>query len=177
MAPSPFTSCHFEKEGAKNKTPEADPYQELKALSRQRMRLIWEMAQLGGPLEDEDARLVKAMREHREYVDLWSRLDDLPDEEIERDGVNPIMHVTIHQTIENQIAGGEPQAVRQVVEALMQQGLSRHEAIHRVGSVLAEEIWHILKDKRPFDEPGYVRKLRRLVKKPRKSRRGRRSKR
>ena len=82
-----------------------DVYRDVKALTRQRIRLIWEKAQLGEPLSDEDARLVEAMREHSEYADLWGRLDDLTDAQIERDGTNPILHVTIHQTIENQIAG------------------------------------------------------------------------
>ena len=63
----------------------------------------------------------------------------------------------------NQLADGTPEEARQVVEALMRQGLSRHEAIHRVGRVLSDEIFHILKDDRPFDEQDYVRKLRRLV--------------
>jgi hypothetical protein len=47
----------------------------------------------------------------------------------------------------------------------MRRGLSRHEAIHRVGTVLSDEIWHILKDKRPFDEQGVALQLRRLVEK------------
>jgi hypothetical protein len=138
-------------------------YGEMKSLTRRRTRLIWEKAQLGGELSDEDARLVEAMREHPEYADLWGHLDELSDEQIERDGTNPIMHIVIHSTIENQIAGGQPVETRQIVEALMQQGLSRHEAIHRVGSVLAEEIYSILKDKREYDRAGFVRKLRLLV--------------
>ncbi|HET7091552.1 MAG TPA: DUF1841 family protein [Anaerolineae bacterium] len=145
-------------------SPTQDVYRELKALTRQRIRLIWEKAQLGGSLSDEDAHLVEAMREHSEYTDLWGQLDHLSDEQIERDGTNPILHVIIHQTIENQIAGGEPEQTGRTVEALMRQALSRHEAIHRVGEVLAGEIWHILKEDRPFDEAGFVRKLRRLAK-------------
>lgn len=142
-----------------------DPYREMKALTRRRIRLVWEIALLGGHLEDEDARLVQAMRDHPEYADLWGRLDELSDEQIERDGTNPIMHVHIHQLIENQIAGGEPKEVGQTVEELMRRGLSRHEAIHRVGTVLSAEIWHVLKDNRPFDEQGVARKLQRLVEK------------
>jgi len=150
-----------------------DPYQEMKALSRRRLRLIWEMARLGGSIKDDDARLVKAMREHPEYGDLWDRLDELSDAQIEQGGVNPIVHVLIHQTIENQIAAGEPKQVGQTVEELMRRGLPRHEAIHHVGSVLVDEIWHILKDRRSFDEPGFVRKLRRLVeRKPLRRQRG-----
>ena len=140
------------------------PYDEMKSLSRQRADLIWETGESGEILEDEEARLVQAMRDHPEYADLWGRLGELSDEQIQRDGTNPILHITIHQTIENQIAIGKPKETAQAVEVLMQQGLSRHEAIHRVGTVLADEIFHILKDERPFDEAGFVRKLGRLVK-------------
>jgi len=77
------------------------------------------------------------------------RLGELSDEEIERDGTNPILHITVHRIIENQIALGEPEETGRTVEALVQQGLARHEAIHRVGNALAEEIYHILKDRRP----------------------------
>jgi hypothetical protein len=139
------------------------PYDEMKSLTRQRADLIWEEAQLGGELSDEDARLVQAMRDHPQYADRWGRLGELSDEEIERDGTNPIMHIVIHQTIENQLAMGQPAETGQAVEALMQQGLSRHDAIHRVGTVLAEEIYDILKNKRPYDEARFVRKLRRLT--------------
>jgi hypothetical protein len=150
-------------DGISDEHSEPDPYRELRGLTRRHIRLVWEGAQSGAPLSDEDARLVQVMREHPEYTDLWGRLDELSDEELERTGTNPIAHIIVHQTIENQIAGGEPREVRRVVKKLMRQGLSRHEAIHRVGSVLAGEIYYILKGDRPFDESGYVRQLRQLV--------------
>ncbi len=143
---------------------DASPFDKLKSLTRRRTRLIWNAAQLGAPLSEEDARLAQAMREHPEYADLWGHLDELSDEQIERDGTNPILHVTIHTTIENQLAIGQPPETGQAVEVLMQQGLSRHEAIHRVGTVLAEEIYGVLKDNRPFDESEFTRKLKQLVK-------------
>jgi hypothetical protein len=48
------------------------------------------------------------MREHSEYADLWERLDELSDAEIERDGTNPILHVRMHAAVENQIAQRDP---------------------------------------------------------------------
>jgi len=147
----------------KDQAQDTNPYQEMRVLTRQNMHLIWESAQLGAPFTGEKARLLKAMREHPEYYDLWERLDEASDEEIERDGVNPILHITVHSIIENQIAGREPKEVRQVVEALARQGASRHEAIHQVGAVLSEEIYYVLKENRPFDEASYVRKLQELV--------------
>jgi hypothetical protein len=143
---------------------DVDAYREMKALTRQHIRLVWEAAQLDMPVTDEDARLVSVMRDHPQYDDLWGRLDELTDEAIEREGVNPLLHISIHSTIENQIADGNPKQVRQIVSALMRQGLTRHEAIHRVGKVLSDEIFSILQENRPFDEQDYIRKLRRLVK-------------
>lgn len=140
------------------------PQDELRSLTRKQLRLVWQNANLGGTFSSEDARLVQAMRDHPEYTDLWDHLDELSDEQIERDGTNPIMHIYIHSTIENQIANGTPPIMGETVKALMRQGLSRHEAIHRVGTVLAEEIYHLLKDKLPFDEPVFEHKLKQVVK-------------
>ena len=137
-------------------------YRELKSLTRQRLRLIWEMAQMGGVLNDEDAILVEALREHPEYYWIWDRVDELSEEELIQDGVNPILHVTIHQTVENQLAAKDPPVVHETLERLMHSGLSRHRAIHAIGSVLSVEIWEILNQERPFDEERYERGLRQL---------------
>jgi hypothetical protein len=137
-------------------------YRELKGLNRQRLRLIWEMAQMGKILDGEDAVMVEALREHPEYYGVWDRVDELSDEELIQDGVNPILHVTIHQTIENQLAAKDLPVVHETLERLMRSGLSRHEAIHAIGSVLSVEIWEILKEECPFDEERYERGLRQL---------------
>ncbi len=161
----PYCPFWREKQGARavSRVPPAAPYRQMKELSRQHTHLLWESAQAGMPLTGEDARLVQAMREHAEYGEVWDHLNELSNEEIERDGINPLLHVTIHSTVENQIASDNPKEVRQVVEALTRRGLSRHEAVHCVGGALSEEIFHILKEQRPFDEARYVRKLRQLV--------------
>lgn len=148
-----------------------DELRQARSLSRQRMRTIWEISGLDeSRLSDEDRVLVEAMRLHPEYYDLWGRLDEVTDEELERDGSNPILHVIIHQTVENQIAANEPPETAQTLERLLSQGKTRHEAVHEIGAVLAEEMFGIMKSKRPFNEQRYVRKLRQLIS-PRKKRR------
>ncbi|MBN1887017.1 MAG: DUF1841 family protein [Thermoflexales bacterium] len=102
------------------------------------------------------------MREHPEYSHLWGRLSELPDAEIEQGGVSPIMHIVTHTVIENQLVLGEPKEVGRTLKRLMRQGVSRHEAVHRVGSAWAEELFYTLRDRRPFDEPAYIRKLQEL---------------
>ncbi|MEW5871721.1 MAG: DUF1841 family protein [Chloroflexota bacterium] len=136
---------------------------ELKALTRQHMRTLWQTAQAGAALQGEDALLVKIMQQHHEYAHLWARLDELPEAHIEQDGVNPILHVHFHHIVENQIAQKNPPAVAQVIKTLLGKGLSRHEAIHIVAGVAAEETFAIVQQSRPFDEAAYVRKLRRLA--------------
>jgi len=139
-----------------------DIHRELKSLTRQRLRLIWEMAQMGVVPNDEDAVLIQALREHPEYYWVWDQVDELSDEELIQDGVNPILHVTIHHTVENQLAAKDPPVVHETLERLMRSGLSRHEAIHAIGSVLCVEIWEILDQDRPFDEERYERGLQQL---------------
>ncbi len=138
---------------------------QLKSLTRQRLRIIWDTAQLGLPLEGEDAQTAEIMREHTEWHHVWARADQLSDAEIERDGVNPFLHITIHQVVLNQINGALP-ATKDTFEALLAMGIDRHEAIHRIGTVFTEGIYETLKFRRPFDEEKYSRGLKALTKSP-----------
>ena len=56
---------------------------------------------------------------------------------------NPQLHAISHTIVENQIAMGEKVPIR-TLRCLMKEGLNRHEAIHAVGSVLAEQIYNTL---------------------------------
>lgn len=73
------------------------------------------------------------------------------------------MHLMVHTTLENQLALNEPPVVRKVLKKLQARGTSRHEALHRIGGVLAEEIFEILRYNRPFDADKYERNLQELL--------------
>ena len=47
-------------------------------------------------------------------------------------------HVAIHAVVESQVAMGEPAATAEALQRLVDQGMERHEAVHRVGQVVAE---------------------------------------
>ncbi len=147
---------------------------QLKSLSRQRLRVIWEMAQADGPLDGEDAQIAAIMREHTQWHHLWACLDELSDAEIERGSVNPIAHILMHQAVMNQINGALP-AVAATFDSLVATGLDRHEAIHRIAATLTEGIWEVMKYKRPFDEAKYLQKLKAMTKPPPLHRPSRRS--
>jgi hypothetical protein len=158
-----------------------DKYTELRQLTRARLGLIWEMAMAGAELEGEEATFTEILKQHPEYFDIWEQAGILdPSEEVLRDGANPFVHVAVHQTVENQIAGHTPPQTAETLEALMRAGYTRHEAIHAIGTILAQEIFEILRDNHPFDEAGYVEALGDLAKsakRPRKERRPRRKER
>jgi hypothetical protein len=53
---------------------------------------------------------------------------------------HPDVHVAIHVAIENRIATDDETPARQALERLVAEGLTRHEAVHALGSVLTEMI-------------------------------------
>jgi hypothetical protein len=57
----------------------------------------------------------------------------------------PTLHATLHTIVENQLALGE-QVVIDALARLRSEGLTRHEAVHAIGMVLAEQIYDVLKD-------------------------------
>jgi hypothetical protein len=87
---------------------------------------------------DEQERLDRVERYHRR-----ARID-LP---------NCTLHATIHVAVENQLAADYEPAVRALAR-LMKEGLSRHDAVHAIGSLVAEQIYDLLKLK---DSPEALR--------------------
>jgi len=71
---------------------------------------------------------------------------------------SPEAHAAIHVAVETQLAEGHPSA-KAALERLLREGLDRHDAIHAIGSVLAGEMFAMLKSKRPHDAAAYSRKL------------------
>lgn len=55
----------------------------------------------------------------------------------------PQLHAVIHTTVENQLAAGE-EVVIDAMTRLRKEGLSRHDAIHAIGSVLIAHIHKLL---------------------------------
>ena len=74
-------------------------------------------------------------------------------------GYKPYLHDAIHEIVENQIREGEPKETKENLDRLMNLGYTRHEAIHKIGAVIVEDIYNVLKNKQEFDEEGFVKKL------------------
>jgi hypothetical protein len=61
---------------------------------------------------------------------------------------NVRIHAAVHSVVENQIAEGHEPVIR-AMKRLIASGLSRHDALHAIGSVLAEHLFDLLKDSTP----------------------------
>jgi hypothetical protein len=80
---------------------------------------------------DEDERLLLVEQYHRDArIHLPKRARRL--------------HASIHTIVENQLALNDEPVVK-VLGRLMREGLSRHDAIHAIGSLVSEQIYGILK--------------------------------
>lgn len=78
---------------------------------------------------------------------------------------NVKVHAIMHAVVENQLALGQPDMVRYVFARLRSEGLTRHDAIHAIGSVVAGQMFSLLKEgQTPDNTPqAYAEKLGRLT--------------
>lgn len=74
---------------------------------------------------------------------------------------NDQLHAVIHVVVENQVALGESVVVNTLAR-LQTEGLSRHEALHAVGSVLVEDLYTLMHEDSGMTDEAYRRYLDRL---------------
>jgi hypothetical protein len=75
---------------------------------------------------------------------------------------SPKAHAAIHLTVENQLAQGHPAACAAMTR-LMSEGLDRHEALHAIGSIVAGDIFDVVRSNRRHDPEAYRQRLGRLT--------------
>ena len=74
------------------------------------------------------------------------------------------LHASIHVVVENQLALNDEPVVRALAR-LLKEELSRHDAVHAIGSVVAEQIYDLLKlnDTSETTRPRYYAAIERLT--------------
>lgn len=77
--------------------------------------------------------------------------------------INEHLHAIAHVIVENLLMSGRRSMLRPVLEKLMRQGLTRHQAIHAIASVLFDHVTEELRDRKHCDRmAGYLAKLNQL---------------
>ena len=74
---------------------------------------------------------------------------------------NSQLHAVIHVIVENQLALGESVVVSTLTR-LQSEGLSRHDALHAVGSALAQDLYELMREGSDATGQTYSRYLERL---------------
>jgi len=100
---------------------------------------------------DPDERSLLIEGEHPEY---HQALGD-PAFGGEIDGVNPRLHLTMHEVIANQLWTDDPPEVWQAARRLRDRGMDRHDVLHELCGVLTEHMHPVLAQKEPFDLDAY----------------------
>ena len=70
------------------------------------------------------------------------------------------------EAIENQIRDNDPPETRFTLHRLMSLGESRNNAMRYIGAVLAQEMYEVLTNKRPYNEDRYLDNLKKLPELP-----------
>lgn len=96
---------------------------------------------------DERALLIKGEHPELQDVDTTSA------------GFSPRFHLTIHEVIANQLWDDDPPEVWQAAQRLRDQGLDRHDVLHRLMDVMVRHMQPVMADKSPFDTDAYRRDL------------------
>ncbi|MBI2843614.1 MAG: DUF1841 family protein [Armatimonadetes bacterium] len=104
--------------------------------------------------EDEHEIVAAVWDEHPEYAE-WFGPDAANAASETEDGVNPRMHVYMHAVVERQIASNNPHEARDALKRLMSEGLSRHEAIHRIAEIISRHLWEMLRSQKKMDVARY----------------------
>ena len=68
------------------------------------------------------------------------------------------------EVVENQLRDNTPPETKQTLQRLIKEGHSEEEAKRLIATVVASEIFEVLKQQRPYDQARYVAALQRLPK-------------
>ena len=82
---------------------------------------------------DEEAKIDLVVKYHRRHRPRTARVR---------------LHATFHTIVENQVAANEPVVV-ETLKRLRNEGLSRHDSVHAIASVLAAQVYDVLKHEQP----------------------------
>jgi Domain of unknown function (DUF1841) len=117
----------------------------------------------GLPLEPMQAIAARWIGEHPEYhAELADVAAALAASYTVEDGrSNPFLHLSMHLSIEEQVAIDQPSGIRQAVELLAARRNSLHAAHHEIMECLGEMIWASQRSGLPPDGQAYLEAVRR----------------
>ena len=122
----------------------------------------WAKYRSGHPLEGLESTALEVILLHPEYHALLSERE----KSIERDylpdsgELNPFLHMSLHLSIAEQLAIGQPPGITDIFNALVAKQGDRHTALHVVLECLGEAVWQANRSGSSPDQEAYLTCLR-----------------
>ncbi|MCA1655843.1 MAG: plasmid pRiA4b ORF-3 family protein, partial [Pseudonocardiaceae bacterium] len=104
---------------------------------------------------DPDERGLLIQGEHPEFHEYLAD----PSWNGELDGMNPRLHLTMHEVVANQLWDNDPPEAWQAAKRLREHGMDRHDILHELAAVMTEHMHPSLVRREPFDTDAYRRAL------------------
>jgi len=104
---------------------------------------------------DPDERALLIRTEHPEYAQALA--DPLSDVTV--DGVNPRLHISMHEIVANQLWNDDPPGAWAAAKRALEAGHERHDVLHALADVATRHVWFALHEGRPHDPVAYDRDL------------------
>lgn len=126
--------------------------------------LIWRQMKERIDLDDDEALVADAIRLHPEFDPFWPKGDAaIQPQEIDGYVVNPLIHTGLHFIIAKQIQEKSPIEAATTLDALLKNGVSRHEALHQIIGLWGELYFRSIRESSPLYEWEYIELLNRLA--------------
>jgi hypothetical protein len=126
---------------------------------------IIEKMKTGATLSGDAALIAEAIGQHPEFTPFWSQGEQaFQPQEIDGYIVNPLVHVGLHVATEKQLADETTLEVGDALSALLEEGMSRHEAIHKIAALWGDHYFRSVRRGGPMDHIAYLIELQALAK-------------
>ncbi|MBI3359464.1 MAG: DUF1841 family protein [Nitrospirae bacterium] len=124
---------------------------------------VWEKIKKGEALSGDAEMIAETMIAHPEFDPFWLAGETaFQPQEINGFIVNPLVHIGLHVTIEQQLDADNPVEVRMALKGLLEKGITRHEAIHQIAGVWGDLYFRSVRRGGPFEDWTYLQELTRL---------------
>jgi hypothetical protein len=98
---------------------------------------------------DEDDRRILIEAEHPELKQALE--DGVREIRLEREVMNPRLHIAMHEIMANQLLADDPPEMWQTARRLASAGYERHEILHMLASVVSGQVWGAFVDDASYD--------------------------
>lgn len=125
---------------------------------------VWKKMNQGEELSGDQALIAEAMKQHPEFNPFWPQGEAaFHPQEIDGYVVNPLVHTGLHVAVEKQLSSLDPEEVTLALQAILQEGVSHHEAVHRIGGLWGNLYFRSVREGSSLDEWTYAEELKALI--------------